>query len=174
VHHENATSRAIWKPQQLEKVVLQSHARFFDRWGAYLKGRIGDERDPDPLPAICWEARREVSTQNAVALYLNEPLGLTNQSHVLLDVASIFQSTYSVVLVFENLYSRCRVYSLCRHFQINLTRFDVGVKSELGDKQWRAFVDLAMLGGERIRCTSFAGDHRCEVDKLLTLIDSAS
>jgi GT2 family glycosyltransferase len=169
-HHENATSNAMWTVKRFEELISQSHGRFAKRWGGYLKARMAQECEPAPLPALHWQAEPEIVAPNAIALHLNEPLTLNDISKSFLEVASALSEICPVMLVFDNIYSRCRVYSLCRHYRIILTHFcleskEYFIKARL--YEFGKFIDIS-LGGR----TDLARANANELAQLLSEFDN--
>jgi hypothetical protein len=135
VHQENATSNTMWTPRHFEELISKSHGRFAKRWGEYLEARMTQDCEPNPLPALRWQPEPKAPVPNAVALYLDESLALNETSKCFLAAAGALNAIRPVTLVFNTIYSRCRVYSLCRHFGVELPQFALGVRSALaGDR----------------------------------------
>jgi GT2 family glycosyltransferase len=122
-HEENSTSRRIWSDEVRSTFVTANQRKLTARWGSYLKRRIEQPCEPDPLPPVKWEAEANPSRNRRIILYSSNPIQASDASQRLLLVASAFQDTHDVILASDEVVSRCRVYSLCREFRIQLNSF---------------------------------------------------
>ena len=122
-HEENSTSRRIWSDEVRTGYVAANRRKFTARWGSYLQRRIDQPFEPDPLPPVKWEAEPSPSGKRRIILYSSNAVQASDASQRLLLVASAFQDTHDVTLASDEVVSRCRVYSLCREFRIQLNSF---------------------------------------------------
>jgi hypothetical protein len=121
-----------------------------------------------------WQAEPEAVAPNAIALYLNEPLTLNDISKSFLEAAGALSEICPVILVFDTIYSRCRVYSLGRLYGIKVENFKIDLASKwLNDAKEHIFVDFNKLGGALPKSVSsvFVADHVGELCKLCSAID---
>jgi GT2 family glycosyltransferase len=122
-HEENSTSRRIWSEEVRSCYVAANQRKLTARWGSYLQRRIDQPCEPDPLPPVKWEAEADPSGNRRIILYSSNPVQASDAWQRLLLVASAFQDTHDVILASDEVVSRCRIYSLCRGFGIQLSSF---------------------------------------------------
>ena len=122
-HEENSTSRRIWSDELRSSYVAANRRKFTTRWGSYLQQRMNEPREPDPLPPVRWEAEANSSGKRRILLYSSNPVQASEASQRLLLVASAFQHAHDVIIASDEVVSRCRIYSLCREFGIQLDTF---------------------------------------------------
>jgi GT2 family glycosyltransferase len=131
-HEESVTSNRIWSAEQRTSYIAVNHERFVQRWGGYLKRRLKENVEPEPLPEINWEPENGSAPQDyKVVLYSSRPLKADAGTQALLRVAAALQQYCAVIIATDETYSRCRVYSLCRGFDIALRSFAVRKISEI-------------------------------------------
>jgi GT2 family glycosyltransferase len=124
-HEENRTSRRLWSDEQIQGHLAANHARFYGRWGDYLRRRLSEDCEPDPLPQLEYRPGIPINKSQTAVLFCPSPLRPSENSRRLLLAASALEESYSVVIAAEEIFSRCRVYSLCREFNIQLTSFQI-------------------------------------------------
>jgi len=125
-HEESRTSHQLWSLEQLRSYSNANHKRFYARWGSYLRGRLTHDCEPEALSPIEWQPDISPNNNRATAILLcSSPLSVCENSRRLLLVASALQQSHSVVIATDEIFSRCRVYSLCREFKISLTSFNI-------------------------------------------------
>lgn len=125
-HEESVTSNRIWSSEERLSHIAANHKRLMQRWGDYLSRRLEEELEPEPLSPIGW-APEGAPTAPAykVALHSAQPLKADASSRCLLQVAAALQDCCAVFIVTGETYSRCRIYSLCREFGIELKSFGI-------------------------------------------------
>ena len=145
-HHAEVTSRREWTADQRDEIISTNHERFVRRWGDFLKRRVSDDCEPDARPAIKWEPERASNAFGAALLYSSIPLAASDNSRRLLEVASALQDCFDVVIAVDETFSRCRVYSLCREFGLELNTFRVRKISEIDPSKCAAVVTFGREG----------------------------
>lgn len=145
-HHGQLTARREWTADQLSGFISANHDKFVSRWGSFLKRRLSENCDPDNLQPITWEPETVSGASDAVALYSSIPLAASETSCRLLEVASALQELFDVIIAADEAFSRCRVYSLCREFGVELSSFRVRRISEVDQSKCRAIVVFGKLG----------------------------
>lgn len=123
LHHESATSNKVWSVEERDRYIAANHARLTQRWGRYLQERIARELEPEPLAPVHWQDESALNGKPAVVFYSPVPLGADPRSELLLRAAASAQGRCDVLLVADEIQSRCRIYSLARHFGVGLASF---------------------------------------------------
>jgi len=141
------------------------------RWGGYLSRRLEEDLEPEPLPAINWAPEGGLSRSTyTVALYSAQPLKADASSRSLLRVAAALQDCCSVLIVTQETYSRCRIYSLCREFGIEVKSFGVRQVGNLDSEACHALVSFGQGPDHGLSVPQFAFER--DGSHLLALIDS--
>jgi GT2 family glycosyltransferase len=122
-HEENTTSRCLWTEELLNSYIDTNRRKFTTRWGRYLQRRLDEPCEPDPLPAVTWKAEAGANGKRRIILYSSSSIQASEASQRLLLVASAFQDELDVIIASDEVVSRCRIYSLCRSFGIQLSSF---------------------------------------------------
>ena len=148
-HRAEVTSRREWTEDQRSKMASANHDRFMSRWGSFLKRRLSDDREPDAFPLISWEPERTSSALDTALLYSSTPLGASETSRRLLEVASALQELFDVVIAADETFSRCRVYSLCRVYGVELHSFRVRRISEIDQSKCATVVAFGAGGSAK-------------------------
>jgi hypothetical protein len=145
-HQAEVTSRREWTADQRNEIISANHDRFVKRWGGFLKRRVSEDCEPDALPPINWEPERASSAFGTALLYSLIPLVASETSRRLLEVASALQDCFDVVIAADENFSRCRVYSLCREFGVELNSFRVRRISEIDQSKCTTVVTFGREG----------------------------
>ena len=157
VHHrESATSNQIWSAEERNRHIAANHARLLQRWGRYLRERIARELEPEPLPPVHWEGEAAAGGKPAVVFYSPAPLGVDARSELLLRAAASAHERCEVVLAADEIQSRCRIYSLGRHFGLGLTLFRTRKLSEVDQAAARLIVTADAEPGGAIQAPHIA------------------
>jgi len=122
-HEGNVTSRRIWTDEIRNSYVAANQRKLVTRWGAYLQRRIDEPCEPDALTPVKWQAEAGSNGKRRIILYSSNPIKASEGARRLLLVACAFQKTHDVIIAANEVISRCRVYSLCREFRIELASF---------------------------------------------------
>jgi len=150
-HEESRTSRRLWSDEQIRGHSVANHAKFYERWGDYLRRRLSEDCEPEPLPPLEYRPVTPIDNNRQTAvLFCSSPLRLSENSRRLLLVASALEESHNVVIAAEEIFSRCRVYSLCREFKIELTSFRVRNISQIEAREGQliiAFDEAPSSGG---------------------------
>jgi GT2 family glycosyltransferase len=161
-HQENATSRRIWTAEQRNAYTSNSRRKFAARWGDYLQRRVDQWCEPDAFPQVGWKAEAAAANdRRRMILYSSNPLSVSEASRKLLLVASAFQSSYDVVIAADEVISRCRVYSLCREFGIELASF-----------RTRNIIDVVEAGDDLVITFETERPTRCRFNKQIKFEDA--
>jgi GT2 family glycosyltransferase len=145
-HEESVTSNRIWSAEERLSHITTNRKRLMQRWGSYLARRLEEDLEPERLPAIRWEPEAASSpSAYKVVLYSARPLKADASSPSLLRVAAALQDCCSVFIATQEFYSRCRIYSLCREFGIDLKSFGV---RQVGNLDRDACQLIVTFGGE--------------------------
>jgi GT2 family glycosyltransferase len=156
-HEESVTSNRIWSSEERLSHIAANHKRLVQRWGGYLAQRLEEDPEPEPLPAIKWEAGAVApSSAYTVVLYSTQPLKVDASSRGLLRIAAALQSCCSVFIVTQEVYSRCRIYSLCREFGVALTSFSVCSLIEIDQRSCQLIVTFGRNSNERLSAPHLA------------------
>jgi GT2 family glycosyltransferase len=131
VHLENFTSGRIWSTQQRQSYIDRNHERLVERWGPYLRGRLESDIEPQPLAATNWEVERSLTDAAPIVLYSPLPPDPWDEEQKLLRAAAGFEGRRDVIIASDEMFSRCRVYALCRNHGIRLTSFRVRKISDI-------------------------------------------
>jgi GT2 family glycosyltransferase len=124
-HEENRTSQQLWSNEQLRNHMVVNHKRFYGRWGDYLRRRLSEDCEPEPLSPLEWQPESRLNNRATAVLFCSSPIRSCENSRRLLLVASALEESHSVIIAADEIFSRCRVYSLCREFNIQLTSFQI-------------------------------------------------
>jgi GT2 family glycosyltransferase len=143
VHHEESvTSNRIWSAEQRRQHIATNHDRLVNRWGRYLDERIHDDVEPEPLGSIVWEPESALTGKDVVVLYSLNPLNMNAPCNSLLRVAAAFQNRCDIIIATDETYSRCRIYSWCREFDIVLTAFKLRRFSTIDQRTYKLVVSF--------------------------------
>lgn len=153
-HLESVTSNRIWTREERDRVIAINRGRLVQRWGGYLQDRIARDVDPAPLAPVAWEPERASRGKGSIVFYAPEPLRADAAGQSLLRAASTVQGRCDVILAADEIFSRCRVYSLCREFGVDLKSFQVRRLSEVDQAGCRLIVSAGAKAGQ-----SFAARH---------------
>jgi hypothetical protein len=145
-HHVGATSGREWTKDQFSGIVSTNHAKFVKRWGDFLKRRISEDCEPDSLPPIGWEPEKAAGASDTVVLYSSIPLAASETSRRLLEVAGALQELFDVTIAADEIFSRCRVYSLCSEFGVELRSFRVRRISDIDQSKCGVIVVFGRAG----------------------------
>jgi GT2 family glycosyltransferase len=170
-HQENVTSRRIWSEEEFRGHLDANRGRFVERWGDYLRMRLSEDCEPEQLPPVTWESEPETRGNKDIVLYSPTPLGMSPISRRLLRFASAFQDFFNITIASDDISSRCKIYSLSRHFGVTLKSFKVRRFSELDPPG-----GIVVLFGDKeteklVRQHEFLSEH--DDHALLQLIDKA-
>jgi hypothetical protein len=169
-HELNATSRRIWTNEQLMSHILNSQRIFETRWGDYLRRRINESCEPDAFPRVNWQPEGGPNGKRRFILYSSNPVKASEASRRLLLVACAFQDSYDVIIASDEAISRCRVYSLCREFKIELNSFRTRKISDIPETDTDLMITFDIDGrtyGLFKRRLSF----ECDDNQLLDLLE---
>ena len=145
-HQAEVTSRREWTKDQFSGIVSANHAKFVKRWDDFLKRRISGHCEPDSLPPIGWEPEKASGASNTVVLYSSIPLAASETSRRLWEVADALQELFDVTIAADEIFSRCRVYSLCSEFGVELRSFRVRRISEVDQSKCGVIVVFGKEG----------------------------
>ena len=143
-HQAEVTSRVEWTTERRNGFISANHDRFVKRWGGFLKRRLDEDCEPDALRPLKWEPERAPSVLDTALLYSSIPLVVSEASRRLLEVASALEELFDVVIAADERFSRCRVYSLCRGFEVALNSFRVRRISEIDQSKCAIIVTFGM------------------------------
>ena len=168
-HEQNATSRRIWTVEQLSHYFAANQRKFASRWGGYIQRRMREPCEPEALPPVIWEEETAPDGKDRLILYSCNPIGASEASRELLLVASAFQNSHDVIIAADEVVSRCRIYSLCRAFGIELALFRARNISDVTESKGDLMVTFDIDGPTVGR---FKNQLRfeCDGDKLLELL----
>jgi GT2 family glycosyltransferase len=168
-HEESVTSNRIWSAGERSGYIKANHQRLVQRWGGYLAGRLEQDLEPEPRPAISWEPEKLPGSSYTVVLYSSKPLKADAASQALLRVAAALQDCCSVLIATHERYSRCRVYSLCREWGVSLKSFGVRRVADIRPDSCQLII---RFGGEANRSLSSPQlVFEQEGEELVSLID---
>ena len=170
-HEESVTSNRIWSAEARKGYIAANHKRLVQRWGPYLEGRLEQDLEPRPRPAINWQPEKLAPSLYTVALYSSEPLKANASSKALLRMAAGLQDWCSVLIATHEAYSRCRVYSLCREFGIALKLFGVRRIADIAQDSCQLAITFGDEGG---RLPSAHLSFEREGAQLIALVDRLS
>lgn len=148
-HEQNATSRQIWTADQLSNYFDTNRQRFSARWGDYLQRRMYEPCEPEALPPVAWQAEAAPTGKARMIVYSADPINASEGSRRLLLTACAFQHSHDIIIAADEIISRCRVYSLCREFGIELASF-----------RSRNISDVAEIGNDLVVTFGVEGDTR--------------
>lgn len=171
-HEESATSTRVWSAEERFVHIAANHQRLVRRWRRYLERRLEQDLEPEPLPAINWEPEKLPASNYAVVLYSSKPLKADASSQVLLRVAAALQNYCSIVIATHETYSRCRLYSLCREFDVSLKSFSVRRISDIDQSSCQLIVTFGVRIDRRLSAPHLAFEQ--EGAQLVSLIDRLS
>lgn len=139
-HEESVTSNRIWSAERRREYIRINHDRLLTRWGAYLRGRLDEDREPTALAPIAWSPEPALADANSIVLYCSTPPDGGMLGRSLLQTAVAFQDVLEIVIAADEIFSRCRIYSLCREFGLSLRSFQVRKISEVDQSTSKLFV----------------------------------
>ncbi len=168
-HEQNATSRQIWTVQQLSSYFAASRDRFTERWGNYIIRRMHGSYEPEALPPVRWKAEAGPNAKDRIILYSANPITASEASRRLLLAASAFQHSHDVIIAADEAVSRCRIYSLCRGFGIELASFRTRNIADLPESSDDLVVTFDIDGPTASHHFKNHIKFECEGDKLLNL-----
>ena len=145
-HRAEVTSRREWTADQRNGIIAANHGRFVRRWGEFLKRRLCEDCEPDASPPLKWEPERASNAAASALLYSAMPLVASETSRRVLQVASALHELFDIVIAADETFSRCRVYSLCREFGVELNAFRVRKISEIDQSKCAIVVTFAAEG----------------------------
>jgi hypothetical protein len=113
---------------------------------AFSKRRLNEDCEPDALAPLKWKPERASSALDTALLYSSIPLIACETSRRLLEVASALEELFDVVIAADERFSRCRVYSLCCEFGVELNSFRVRGLSEIDQSNCATIVTFGGNG----------------------------
>lgn len=169
-HEESATSTRIWSVEERGGYIAENHRRLMQRWGGYLNQRIFHDVEPEPLRAIVWEQEAvRTSPKYGAVLYSSSPLKVDGSSQILLRAAAALQGCCGVVVATPETSSRCRIYSLCREFDIALKSFSIRRMADIDQASCQLLVTFGVAIDEAFSVPHLAFEQ--DGLQLLPLID---
>lgn len=169
-HEKNATARQIWTLEQLSSYFAANHRKFASRWADYLQRRMREPCEPEPLPPVAWKTEGAPGEKRRIILFSSNPVDASEASRRLLLVACAFQDTHDVIIAADAMMSRCRIYSLCREFRIELVSFRTRNISDVSESRGDLMITFDIDGSS---CGNFKSQIKfeCDGDKLLALLE---
>jgi hypothetical protein len=171
-HHESSTSSRIWSAEERQHYIAINHGRLVRRWGGYLQERIGRELEPAPLAPVQWEGERPSARKPAIAFYSPAPLNAEPQSELLLRAAASSQELCEVTFAADDAQSRCRIYSLGRHFGLSFSSFRTRKFSDVEQAAYSMVVTAEAEQGRHVAAPHFSLPRDGEL--LYRFIENAS
>ena len=168
-HEESVTSNRIWSLEERNNYIAANHRRLVQRWGNYLERRFDQDAEPVPLPAIDWQPENFAPANYLVVLYSSKPLKAHDSSRVLLQLAAGLQDYCDVLIATHEIYSRCRIYSLCREFGIALRSFGTRRIDDIDEGSCQLMVAFGEETGRRLSGPHLAFDR--DGAQLMQLLD---
>jgi GT2 family glycosyltransferase len=126
-HDEHGTSSEIWSSARLSEVTIQNHARFFNRWQAYLEERLELELvEPHLGPSDAGPKGRDQRwPRGRLLLCASTMMAISDECENLLRIAASLGEKFDIILAASERCSRARVYSLCRNMGLRLSNFQI-------------------------------------------------
>src|SRR4051794_23002628 len=97
-HEDSVTSNRIWSAEERKGHIKTNHDTLMQRWGSYLEGRLEQDLEPEPRPAIVWQPENLTESSYRVTLYSLQLLKADTSSQALLRVAAALQDCCSVLI----------------------------------------------------------------------------
>lgn len=137
-HEENTTSATLWHNEQINDIASRNRQTFLSRWGFYLETRLRQDLTfPKPSPRLPeYMEKAHDNRSKAVVLCSSSLIGADESCSLMLECANALQKVYRITFAAPQAYSRLRVASLCRHFQVELNDFDIISLSALDEYQY--------------------------------------
>ncbi len=169
-HEQNVTSRRIWSLEQLSGYFEANSRKFSRRWGGYVRRRMDEPCEPQPLPPLAWQPEAPPTGRDRIILYSSNPIDVSETSRSLLLTACAFQDTHDVIIAADEVVSRCRVYSLCREFGVELASFRTRNISDVAAVE-SDFMVTFDIRGSTPGCFAKHLKFERDGDKLLEVLD---
>ena len=167
VHHEGATTKSIWENEACRKTTAESHRKFVLRWGPYLKERMQAEVEPTPSGWIDWQPGTDCADPvTTVHIHGSGLVQDTPSWRTILRIAATLNGTFHIVLVADEVCSRTRIYSFCRHLGLEVR--DFSLRRFCGDLLNNNMTRVTLLADEADPSNvSVSGPLQHEVNELM-------
>lgn len=126
VHEEGVTASEVWNNKQRQAVITKNHRKFVLRWGRYLKERRETEVKPTSISRIDWQPGTiPTDAESTVHIRGAGLIQDTPSWRAILRIASMLNGRFHVVLVADEVCSRCRIYTFCKSMGLEFRNFSV-------------------------------------------------